>query len=1176
MDALRDTTKNPPPQCPNGKVGCEDENDMDIEVTFCRPCNTFDAYSDYYGDNTYNIETEFVDDSGLRPVTETRNVTYTLLPATRVSYCQGHQCAASICSVQPDGALKNGKCGKVVPTMQEACVNYTAEVLDACSAGTKWVHPALNVYYGSTGVGRVLDLRYVSWLGVSAFTPGLDPTPKASLIRAFQWMLAEGGARNMSMGASISSYCLPPFCFEFGTSTNPLTASYAVGASFPGMAGQLPALFPTVGSCSASDAGMARILATLDDVYPCFVNKVDDFTEVPSGLQAYNSSVSHSTAEGNLCSNAYDTQAVISMEGDGYGDFASVPECSPSVLDMERAFHDSCGDCSLTLCPAHPHFITPQYTAAASSYDVASKVLSNQQAILCREQGGGVDSCAALPSATTPFASAPSNELDKLFPSTSIQFNALDLTKLQVDFSIASYWGLKNNWPFLTTPTEWSLGDFASNINVNDFTMIKFPKGSLNWINDRTIYTGGFASMMQNWVTNAVLKAGLDPGLEVTTAMKPMPWQLELDIVGTEESAEQGLENLWGLVMDALVPIGCSLFIFYFLTMQVVAEKELRMRALMVMMGLDMRYYWLMEWIINSILTIVAIELFMVIGWAAEIKFVLRSPGTAFVLGFLWSQSLVTLAMLASCAFSKQLWAAITCILSMLVLALASLLMNQFAYFRSTDRWPEGLFVFSPFAFFRGINLLNRRTYALSYMTAEDEMYTVLIYLACDTIVYFVLAMYLDLILPKEFGVARHPLFPLLPLKRLICKSPPPQPAPAMDDEDDDVAAERRTVESAVKARHTTSSTEASASNPIESLSLRKVYKGGKVAVVNQTFSVHHDECFGLLGPNGAGKTTTISMLTGLYPPTSGSATVCGLDITSQMASIYKIMGVCPQFDILWPLLTIAETLMFYVRLKGLPRSEWVQTVDNSSYSVDLGHVKGRRVGRLSGGMKRRVSLAISLIGDPKVVFLDEPTTGLDPETKRSMWSLVDLAKQGRAIVLTTHSMEEADALCGRIGIMAYGKLRCLGTSLHLKDKFGEGYKIVVTYTAGSADKAAAFVRKAVPGAELLSDFNCTSTFMLPKGVQRLSSVMGTMADVDKSSGALTELSSVFDEMKAADESTGIVDWALRQTSMEEVFLRIAVASEVEKSQEFDKAAPAKKTAKATQMATHKKTQVEA
>ena len=117
-------------------------------------------------------------------------------------------------------------------------------------------------------------------------------------------------------------------------------------------------------------------------------------------------------------------------------------------------------------------------------------------------------------------------------------------------------------------------------------------------------------------------------------------------------------------------------------------------------------------------------------------------------------------------------------------------------------------------------------------------------------------------------------------------------------------------------------------------------------------------------------------MLTGLYPPTSGNATICGFDIKTQMGRIYTMMGVCPQFDILWPLLSVTQTLSFYCKLKGVPPSKWRQTALASAHSVDLGHARFRRISRLSGGMKRRVSLAISLLGNPAVVFLDEPTTG--------------------------------------------------------------------------------------------------------------------------------------------------------------------------------------------------------
>jgi len=210
-----------------------------------------------------------------------------------------------------------------------------------------------------------------------------------------------------------------------------------------------------------------------------------------------------------------------------------------------------------------------------------------------------------------------------------------------------------------------------------------------------------------------------------------------------------------------------------------------------------------------------------------------------------------------------------------------------------------------------------------------------------------------------------------------------------------------------------------------------------------------------------------------------------------------------------------------------LPKIEWDVATESAASSVDLRHAFNRHVGRLSGGMKRRVSLAISLLGTPAVVFLDEPTTGLDPQTKRAMWSLVDGAKEGRSIVLTTHSMEEADALCGRIGIMAHGKLRCLGPSLYLKNRYGEGYKVDVTYDEGGSAAAAEFIGGLFPG--------CT----------RFSDGPG-MYTVQVASGSKVRLSEVFKKMENRPESARVLEWALRQTSMEEVFLKVARKSEDE------------------------------
>jgi ABC-type Na+ transport system ATPase subunit NatA len=361
-------------------------------------------------------------------------------------------------------------------------------------------------------------------------------------------------------------------------------------------------------------------------------------------------------------------------------------------------------------------------------------------------------------------------------------------------------------------------------------------------------------------------------------------------------------------------------------------------------------------------------------------------------------QVVVTISMLISCFFNKVVILYLAATFIVCILALLSLLINQFMLDPLDELEPFPLFLIAPIAYYRAIHLLFTRTYTFDYL--QGEMASIFTYLLIDCGVYAVLALYLDQVMPRQFGVVVHPLFflgPCQPKCTKVAAQPTVDPS-----EDKDVTAERARIDGKATPP---------SEYPIVTTHLRKVYGGEKVAVNDLCLSIQKEECFGLLGPNGAGKTSTISMWTGLYKPTAGTAYICGFDLRTHMHKIYELIGVCPQFDILWPLLTVKETLRFYCLMKGATPSAAGEQAQLHARSVDLMHVSSRMVGKLSGGMKRRVSLAISLVGDPKVVFLDEPTTGLDPETKRAMWSLVDSAKACRSIVLTTHSMEEADAL---------------------------------------------------------------------------------------------------------------------------------------------------------------------
>lgn len=313
-------------------------------------------------------------------------------------------------------------------------------------------------------------------------------------------------------------------------------------------------------------------------------------------------------------------------------------------------------------------------------------------------------------------------------------------------------------------------------------------------------------------------------------------------------------------------------------------------------------------------------------------------------------------------------------------------------------------------------------------------------------IVFGVLLWYFDNVLPNEFGYCRPIWFFLTPdywgiklsdkkisqSEWLKLNTSGSTNIPLEGDEDKDV----------IDAR-------ASALNPeyfpsLKIVNLRKVYtslfgKTSKVAVRNSCFSVEEGKLLALLGQNGAGKSTTIGMLSGLTPTTSGDALIYNLSVSTQMSEIRKIMGICPQHDILFDDLTAREHIMLYAGLKGVPMEQWEPLINERLGFVRLLTVADVRAGTFSGGMKRRLSLVISTIGDPKIIFMDEPTTGMDPVNRRHVWSFVEKFKKDRVIILTTHSMEEADVLGDKIAIMSKGRLVAINNSIALKNKFGSG-----------------------------------------------------------------------------------------------------------------------------------------
>ncbi len=211
-------------------------------------------------------------------------------------------------------------------------------------------------------------------------------------------------------------------------------------------------------------------------------------------------------------------------------------------------------------------------------------------------------------------------------------------------------------------------------------------------------------------------------------------------------------------------------------------------------------------------------------------------------------------------------------------------------------------------------------------------------------------------------------------------------------------------------------------------------------AVGGLDLEVSRGELFGLLGPNGAGKTTTINILAGLLAPTSGRAIVGGLDVSEDKARIKTLIGVCPQDTAVYDHLTGRENVELFGNLHGMDRDQLKANASEMLGALGLSSDADRRVGKYSGGMRRRVNLIMSIVHDPEIAFLDEPTVAMDPQSRRAVWDFIrSLRDRGKTIILTTHYMEEAEALCDRVGIIDHGRLIALGSPEELRSQHGAG-----------------------------------------------------------------------------------------------------------------------------------------
>uniref|UniRef100_G3N2H7 ATP binding cassette subfamily A member 16 n=1 Tax=Bos taurus TaxID=9913 RepID=G3N2H7_BOVIN len=315
---------------------------------------------------------------------------------------------------------------------------------------------------------------------------------------------------------------------------------------------------------------------------------------------------------------------------------------------------------------------------------------------------------------------------------------------------------------------------------------------------------------------------------------------------------------------------------------------------------------------------------------------------------------------------------------------------------------------------------------------------------------------------------------------------------------------------------------EAEPTGLVAGIKIKHLYKKNTLVIINNmSLNLYKGQITILLGQNGAGKTTALSILTGHYPPTRGEVFIDGYDITKNITEIRENLGFCPQGDLLFNDLTLSEHLFFYSMVKNIHQKMSSNEINHILSTFDLLEKRDTFSKSLSGGTKRKLSIIIALLGGSKVVILDEPSSGMDPFSRRATWDILQQFKHDRTILLTTHYMDEADILGDRIAIMVKGTLQCCGSSIFLKKTYGAGYHIVMEREPHcDLGKICAIIESHIPDAILESYLGAELSFILPKEHAH-------------------RFEALFNDLEMKKGELGVANFGASITTMEEVFLKV-------------------------------------
>jgi len=641
----------------------------------------------------------------------------------------------------------------------------------------------------------------------------------------------------------------------------------------------------------------------------------------------------------------------------------------------------------------------------------------------------------------------------------------------------------------------------------------KFVRGIQDY--NVTSYRKSGFSLVQNMVHNVILRQQVTDG-SISNAVAPFKAAPHINS-GFFAALQGTFPFFWLLVY--FVPI-------YRLVTTIVKDKETKIREGMKMMGLTDTVYWVSVYSYYGIIFLFLSLIYTFALWTNVFKY--SDKFYVFLYFFLFAMSINSYGVFISSFFSNARAGSLSAIFIYLILYIVgSIRLDQFA----SGGLKSAASLFPVLAMMLGaqnISILE----AAQFGVTSDTLYTkihnytfgeCLYFMAIDAVLYLLLGLYLDQVWPTRYGLKRHPLFFLQKSFWVSQKPNYNEMDESMLDNSEEDDPDFEKVDQNLREQE-------SRGECLVVNNLRKQFDDF-TAVDGLNIKMYEGQIFALLGHNGAGKTTTISCLSGLLTATSGSARVFNRDMFKESDEVRKTLGLCPQHDVLFDNLNVEEHLRMYAVFKGVPSNKIKEAVAETIKKVDLLEKAKTLSKHLSGGQKRKLSVGIALLGGSKLVFLDEPTSGMDVTARRKLWDMLKNNKQGRIIILTTHFMDEADILGDRIGIMSTGKLKCCGSSLFLKKRFGTGYNLTMVKTSSAnSQEINRFVSSQIPSAVLASDVSGEISYQFP-------------------TETVSQFSTFFRELDKHMKSLGVLSYGISITTLEEVFLNLGLRVEERKAE---------------------------